>query len=181
MLDPLNDRFHFFFGRNYVLAKSKIINDRRGFPAQVTILINTSHYLLCYLMLFFIQLKHAQLIEHSLIKTGLCFKRKLFFIVLLRIIIVPKLVIRNIIISISHVFTYIHIIVVILAAVLLVIFSLGVLAKFVFELLGRVLVLFFVQFKGRVFFQLLFYTFFEIGSRHLQQFHQLNLLRRQFL
>jgi hypothetical protein len=35
--------------------------------------------------------------------------------------------------------------------------------------------------QGRILFQFFLDTFFEIGSRHLQQFHELNLLGRELL
>ena len=102
-----------------------------------------------------------------------------FPVIFFRVIVVPQLIIAHFIISVCYIFADVNIVIFIFTAIR---FKLVILCIFKFILEVKFVIMAFLHlFQGRVIFNFLFYAFIQDGSRHLQQFHKLNLLRRQFL
>src|SRR5689334_24380028 len=103
-----------------------------------------------------------------------------FLVVHFGIVIIPQFVISYFSIFIAYVFANVDIIVLILTAIYIKILFIAA-VEFILRFIIILVMIFFRHFQSRIFFQFFFDPFFQIGRRHLQQFHKLNLLWRKFL
>ena len=180
MLDLLHEAPYLFFGCRYILAESKIVCYGAKIPSEIPVIIYAANNMFCYLFLPVVQIKHAELVKQQLVEGSFYFKREGLFFIYFRIIVVFKLIICNIV-FVAYIFADVNIIIFILAAIILKLFIICPRIIKIFIIHFPFLMCFFCCFQGGVFFHLLFDPFFKIGRRHLQQFHELNLLWRQFL
>src|SRR5664279_5019158 len=99
-----------------------------------------------------------------------------FVFIRITIVIIPQFIITYFIITITHIFTYINFIIIILTAI---IFKFIIISfEFIFCEIKIFIVSILYTFQCRIFFQFFFYSLLKMGRRYLQQFHELNLLRR---
>ena len=164
------------------MAKGKVINYRSGFPAQISIVINTTYDLFSDPQFTLINGEHPKLFQELLVKTGFHRMRAGAPFIYLRIVIVFQFVFGDVIIPLLNILTNIYGVIIFFRSIGLfkffsVLFLLGELIIHLIKLIMAVLALF----QSRILFQFFLDALFEVGSRHLQQFHELNLLGRELL
>src|SRR5687767_14640275 len=99
-----------------------------------------------------------------------------FIVICLRIIFIPRFIFGYFTIIVTNIIADVDIFIFILSALCFkILFCRRI--KFILILIKLVVIIFFGLFQCRIFLKFLLYPLFKIGSRHLQQLHQLNLLR----